>query len=178
MSSNYLIALASLLTGLGATAAAVVAAYALRAQQRVQQRQNDLENLRWLTSQYAALLPTRRRAAKSFLAGSPDEHAWREVLNFLETSGYMVREGFISVRAFSETLGQVPVGGWWYASTELIRSARERVSPHVFEHFEWLKDEVGRQWDFEPDEAWIDDFLRREAALTVLGGVEGDAADG
>lgn len=175
MSSNYLIALASLLTGLGATAAAVVAAYALRSQQRVQQRQNDLENLRFLTSQYAGLLPMRRRAAQAFLAGKPDEHALREILNFLETSGYMVREGFISVRAFSETLGQVPVAGWWYASLDLITSARERVSPHVFEHFEWLKDQIGEVWGSQPDEAWVADFIRREAALSILSADDGEA---
>lgn len=145
----------------------------MRAQQRVQQRQNDLENLRWITSQYSGLLETRRRAAQSFLDGKPDEHALREILNFLESSGFMVREGFITARTFAETLGLVPVVGWWYASEDLILSARERVSSHVFEHFEWLRDEIASAWPgFEPTEAWIDDFVRREAALSFLSGAE------
>ena len=168
MSSNSLIALASLLTGLGATAAAVVAAYALRAQQHAQQRQHDLENLHWLSGRYDALRSLRRRAAKSLLDGPHDEYALREVLNFWESCAFLVREELITVRTLFETIGQVSVPGWWYASGDVIRSLRERVSPSVFEHFEWLKDEIGTG-GIDPSKAWIDDFLRREANLPVLG---------
>jgi hypothetical protein len=167
VSSNSLIALASVLTGLGATAAAVVAAYALRAQQRGQQRQHDLENLRWLTSQYAELREMRQRAARSLLDGELDEYAIREVLNFFESCGFMVRENFITVRTFGETIGLVPTTAWWLASESVVREVRARVGPGIYEHFEWLKAELDTE-GLNPSEEWIDAFVRREATLPTF----------
>lgn len=167
MSTNGLIALASLLTGLGATSAAVVAAYALRSQQRSQQRQHDLENLRWLSNEYAALRELRQRAAAGLLDGKRDDYALREVLNFFESCGFMVREGYITAYTFSETIGAVPVPGWWYAAESVIGMGRERVSPTVFEHYEWLKDQLAGG-NGAPDSGWVKDFLRREATLSIF----------
>ena len=168
MSSDTLIALASVLTGIGALAAAVVAAYALRAQERSQQRQHDLENLRWLTNEYAGLREMRQRAAATLLDGKLGEYALREVLNFFESCGFMVREGFITAYTFSETIGQIPVPGWWHASESVIHTARERVSPSVFIHFEWLKEQMASE-PLESEPEWVNDFLRREATLPILG---------
>jgi hypothetical protein len=165
--SNTVVALASLLAALGATSAAIVAAYALRSQQRAQQRQNDLENLRWITDQYAALRPLRRRAAEGFLDGTVDEDALRDVLNFFETGGYLVREGFITEKTFDQ-VGKLTVLGWWYATESFIRDVRRRVGDDgVFEEFEWLKDRL-RVQVFEPSRAWVDGFLRREAARPAI----------
>ena len=63
------------------------------------------------------------------------------------------------------------------ASEDLIRRGRERVSSHVFEHLEWLKDEfrTTAYSDFEPDETWISEFVQREAALSIFGGDGEDA---
>ena len=74
----------------------------------------------------------RKRAAEGLLEGKRDDYALREVLNFFESCGFMVREGYITAFTFSETIGAVPVPGWWYASESVIRMGRERVSPTVF----------------------------------------------
>lgn len=168
MDSNTLIALASLLTALGAGGAAIVAAYALRAQQRGQQRQHDLENIRWITDQYASLRPLRRRAAECYLDGRVDEDALRDVLNFFEACGYLVRERFVTDKTFDQ-LGKLSVLGWWYSAEGFICNARSRTrDPGVFTEFEWLKDRL-RVEVFEPDRGWVDAFLRREAARPAVG---------
>ena len=87
MDSTLLIALASLLSGLGAATAAIIAAWTLRSQQAAQRRQHDLDNLRWITDGYERLRATRRRAAESLLDGAPPVVTLREVLNFLGTCG-------------------------------------------------------------------------------------------
>ncbi len=161
--SNVMVALASLLAGLGAAAAAIVAAYALRSQQRGQQRQHDLENLRWITDQWTKLRPLRRRAAQSYLAGGRDEDALREVLNFLETCGYLVHERFISERSF-DLIGKMLIFGWWYSAEAYIREIRERLfAPSLFAEFEWLKDRLTPEFP-DPDRESVDSFLHREAA--------------
>src|SRR3974390_863734 len=143
--SNTLIALASLLTGLGAAAAAIVAAYALRSQQRSQQRQHDLDNLRWITEQYDALRPLRRRAAEGLLAGREDTDTLRDVLNFFELCGYLIRERFMIQQTF-DMVGALSALGWWYASESFIANARSRVGgPGVYSEFEWLKNHLIEQ---------------------------------
>ena len=168
MSGTSLIALASVLTGLGATAAAVVAAYALRAQQRGQQRQHDLENLRWLTDQYAGLRGMRHRAANGLLEGTADHYALREVLNFHENCSFMVREGFITENTFARSFGQLALLGWWYSAETFIRDVRASTgAASVFEHFEWLKDRMQIE-PFDPSGRRVNDFLRREADVPIL----------
>src|SRR5438128_792945 len=121
-----MVALASLLAGLGAAAAAIVAAYALRSQQRAQQRQHDLENLRWITAQWDALRGLRRRAAEDYLDGGVDEEALRDVLNFFESCGYLVREEFITAKTFDQ-IAKLAVFGWWYGAETFIRDVRVRL---------------------------------------------------
>ena len=166
MSSSVLIALASLLTALGAAGAAIVAAYALRSQQRGEQRQHDLENHRWITDQFRGLAEMRRRAALSLLEGDVDEFALREILNFFESAAYLVRERFISERTYAQ-IGRVAAVGWWHASEPAVLEARAHVGPDLFDHFEWLKDRMQAD-GFVANDAFVEGYLRREAGLPIL----------
>jgi len=166
MSTNAVIALAGVLTGLGATSAAVVAAYALRAQQRSLQRQHDLENMRWLTDQYAGLLDQRRRAARSLLNGPPDEDALWQVINFYARCGNLIRQGFITEEAFTGRVGEFAVLGWWYSTEAMIQAARTRLGADLLADFEWLSDRM-RSNELEPDGDWVEGLLRYEAGLAI-----------
>ena len=167
MSTNAVIALGSIVTGLGATAAAVVAAAALRAQQRSQQRQHDLENLRWLTDQYAGLRESRRRAAAGFLDDSPDEEAVWQVLNYWERCAHLVRERFLTEEAFTKRISGFAVVGWWIAAEAMIRAVRERMGAELVADFEWLCDRM-RTPELDSDGVWLESFLRFEAGRPIL----------
>jgi hypothetical protein len=171
VTSSSLIALASVLTALGATAAAVVAAYALRAQQRGQQRQHDLENLRWIIGEWARLGDMRRRAASGLLAGTEDLYALREVLNFHENCSFIVREGFITESTFTATVGGLALIGWWHSAESFIENVRASTgNAHVFEHLEWLKDRLETE-PFDPNGRRLQEFLRRESDTPLVGAV-------
>lgn len=162
MDDNWLILLATVLTGLGATAAAIVAAYALRAQQRGQQRQHDVDNLRWIIEQWRALRLPRQRAAKGLLFDQPDREALRDVLNFWELCGYLVRQGFLTEKAF-DMIGAHWVLGWWCAAQKEVGAARLRYAdPELFVEFEGLKNRLQLEV-VELDAESVQSFLRTEA---------------
>ena len=161
MDSTLLIALASLLSGLGAATAAIIAAWTLRAERAARRRQHDLDNLRWITEGYDKLRADRRRAAESILDGRPQTETLRDVLNFLETCGYLVHEKFISEKSF-ELVGSMSVAAWWLASRDFVFEARRSVGPAAYVELEWLAERVlGNA--FNPPPGYLNGFLQREA---------------
>lgn len=167
MDSTLLIALASLLAGLGAASAAIIAAWTLRAERAARRRQHDLDNLRWITDGYDRLRADRRRAAESILDGTPSVEALRDVLNFLETCGYLVHEDFISEKSFA-LVGSMSVAAWWLATREFVMEVRQSVgSPGVWVELEWLAERVLAN-SFSPDAGFIKGFLQRESHRVVL----------
>lgn len=172
MDSTLLIALASLLSGLGAATAAIIAAWTLRAERVAKRRQHDLDNLRWITDGYNRLRPERRRAAQSLLDGTPQVETLRDVLNFLETCGYLVHEDFISQKSFA-LVGAMSVAAWWLACREFVVDVRHSVgSPGVWIELEWLAERV-LESSFNPDPGYIKGFLQREAERVLLPEGEG-----
>jgi hypothetical protein len=162
MDANLIIALASLLSGLGAATAAVLAAYALRAQQHGQRKQHDLDNMRWLAEEWLAIRPHRRAAAQSLLDGKPDWDSLREVFNFLETCGYLVHEDLIRVRTLDMSVGEIAVRGWWHWSKTFIQEIKANMGGAKFwDEAEWLQQ---RLEPLLPDGAWLENFLEREAS--------------
>lgn len=169
MDSTLIIALASLLSGLGAATAAVVAAYALRAQQRGQRRQHDLENMRWLMDEWNALRPERRKAAQSLLDGKPDDDSLRTLLNFLELCGYLVHQEFITPTSFGMSVGEMAVRGWWHSSQGFVDDYKRRIGGvHFWTEVAWLNDQFKAGF---PDGTWLDTFLHRQASLPDPGAV-------
>ena len=167
MDSTLLIALASLLSGLGAATAAIIAAWTLRSQQAAQRRQHDLDNIRWIADGYDRLRDARRVAAESLLDGTPKAETLRDVLNFLETCGYLVHEQFISEKSF-ELVGSMSVAAWWLASREFVIEARQRVgSPGAYVELEWLAERVLGS-SFNPAPGYVKGFLERESERVAL----------
>lgn len=174
MDSTLLIALASLLSGLGAATAAIIAAWTLRAERIARRRQHDLDNLRWITDGYDRLRSQRRRAAESLLDGSPQVETLRDVLNFLETCGYLVHEDFISEKSFA-LVGSMSVAAWWLATRDFVQEVRRSVgSPTVWVELEWLADRV-LATSFNPDPGYVKGFLQREGERLAL--PDGDGID-
>jgi hypothetical protein len=162
MNSTLLLALASLLSGLGAATAAIIAAWTLRAERAARRRQHDLDNLRWITDGYDRLRTARRRAAESILDGAPNVESVRDVLNFLETCGYLVHEDFISEKSFA-LVGSMSVAAWWLATREFVLEVRRTIgSPGVWVEFEWLAERVlaGAYTNLDP--GYVGGFLQRE----------------
>src|SRR4029077_17192514 len=85
------------LTALAAAAAALFAGLAIRSQDRAQRRQQALENFRWLNDSWNALRPQRARAARSIREDRASVTDIREVLNFLENAGYLVRSRYLDL---------------------------------------------------------------------------------
>lgn len=167
MDSTLLLALATLLSGLGAATAAVIAAWALRSQQAAQRRQHDLENIRWIAEGYDRLRDARRIAAASILDGEPRVETLREVLNFLETWGYLVHEQFITEKSFA-LVGSMSVAAWWLASRDFVREVRVNVgSPGVWIELEWLAERMLAA-AFNPDPGYLKGFLERESERIVV----------
>ena len=167
MDSTLLIALASLLSGLGAATAAIIAAWTLRSERAAQRRQHDLDNIRWITDGYNRLRPDRRRAAESLLDGTPSLESLRDVLNFLEACGYLVHEDFISEKSFA-LVGTMSVAAWWLATQEFVREVRQSLgSPGVWEELEWLAGRVLGN-SFNPDAGYVKGFLQRESHRVAL----------
>ena len=174
MDSTLLLALATLLSGLGAATAAIIAAWALRSQQAAQRRQHDLDNLRWITDGYDRLREARRKAAASLIDGTPQVETLRDVLNFLETWGYLVHEQFITEKSFA-LVGSMTVAAWWLASREFVHDVRRSVgSPGVWVELEWLAERVLNS-GFNLDPGYLTGFLQREAERVVL--ADSDAVD-
>ena len=172
MDSTLLIALASLLSGLGAATAAIIAAWTLRAERTARRRQHDLDNLRWITDGYSRLRAERRVAAASLLDGAPRVETLREVLNFLEMCGYLVHEDFISEKSFA-LVGSMSVAAWWLATREFVMEVRQTVlSPGVWVELEWLAGRVLGS-TFNPETGYLKGFLQREAERVVLPESEG-----
>jgi hypothetical protein len=162
MDTNSFIALASLLSGLGAATAAIVAAYALRTQQSGQRRQHDLENMRWISEQWDALREQRRAAARSLLNDKPDFASLRDVLNFLDTCGYLVRERIVSEKSLGHSMGLLGIRGWFHTSEAFIREQRSLAAGALFwDELEWL---AGHLEHSTPDGPWLEHFLERQAA--------------
>lgn len=172
MDSTLLVALASLLAGLGAATAAIVAAWALRSERAAQRRQHDLDNLRWITDGFNRLRAERRVAAASLLDGSPKVETLRDVLNFLEACAYLVHERYITEKSFA-MVGSMSVAAWWLASKDFVREIRISVnSPGVWIELEWLAESVvGPSFNLDP--GYIKGFLQREAGRLVLSDDDG-----
>ena len=167
MDSTLLIALASLLSGLGAATAAIIAAWTLRSERAAQRRQHDLDNLRWITDGYSRLRAERRRAAESLTDGRPQVEMLRDVLNFLETCAYLVHEDFISEKSFA-LVGSMSVAAWWLVSRDFVIEARRTVgSPGAYVELEWLAERVLAS-SFKPAPGYVKGFLERESERVVL----------
>ena len=165
MDVNLLIAIASLVSSLGVAAAAIVAAFTLREQRTAQRRQMDLENLRWLAQEWNALRSTREAAALSLINGKPSLSQIREVLNFLETVGYLVRRHLIEDETLGRAVGEIPVRGWRHWTADFIRQQREQLQGATFWlDIEWLDQHLAAQL---PDGPWLNVFLQRESGETA-----------
>lgn len=161
MDTNLLIAIASLVSSFGVGLAAIVAVITLREQRSAQRRQTDLENLRWLSDQWNGLRPVREAAARSLIDGRPSLTQIRQVLNFLETAGFLVRRRIIEDETLSRGVGEIPVRGWCHWTADFVRQQRETMGGARFwEELEWLDRYL------EPrlhDGPWLEAFLKREA---------------
>ena len=161
---NLLIAIASLVSSLGVAAAAIVAVFTLREQRTAQRRQTDLENLRWLAQEWNTLRPTRAAAALSLINGTPSLSHIREVLNFLETVGYLVRRHLIEDETLGRAVGEIPIRGWRHWTADFVRAQREQLQGATFWlDVEWLDRHLEPQL---PDGPWLKVFLQRESGET------------
>ncbi|MBV8528146.1 MAG: hypothetical protein JOZ75_07505 [Candidatus Dormibacteraeota bacterium] len=159
--NDVVLVVTSAVTALGASAAALFAGLAIRAQDRAQRRQQALENFRWLHSSWDALRPQRGRAARSLLAKKESVTDVREVLNFFETVAYLVRSQFLDLDIAENVLAASTLG-WWSAGQSVVAAGRAEYGPGIFEHLEWMHRQIH---GVAPQrEGWEERFLQREAA--------------
>jgi hypothetical protein len=149
------------LTALAAAAAALFAGLAIRAQDRAQRRQQALENFRWLTSSWDALRPQRARAARSLREDGEAVTDIREVLNFLESAGYLVRRRYLDLEV-TESVLAAQIRGWWSLGQSVVASGRAEFGPTIFEDLEWLHAQL--RFPAPQREGWRERFLSREEA--------------
>jgi hypothetical protein len=149
------------LTALAAAAAALFAGLAIRSQDRAQRRQQALENFRWLTSSWDALRPQRSRAARSLRMDQESITDIREVLNFLESAGYLVRRHYLDLEVTEAVLAP-QIRGWWSVAQSVVVSGRAEFGPTIFEDLEWLHGQLRSAPARR--EGWRERFLSREEA--------------
>lgn len=149
------------LTALAAAAAALFAGLSIRAQDRAQRRQQALENFRWLNDSWDALRPYRGRAARSIRETRESVTDIREVLNFLENAGYLVRRRYLELEIAEAVLGP-QVRGWWSVGQSVVASGRAEFGPTIFEDLEWLHTQLHLPAPHR--EGWRERFLSREEA--------------
>jgi hypothetical protein len=149
------------LTALAAAAAALFAGLAIRSQDRAQRRQQSLENFRWLNDSWDALRPQRGRAARSLLEGTESTTDIRDVLNFLENAGYLVRRQYRGLESVEAVLG-LQIQGWWRVGQSVVATGRAEFGPSIFEDLEWLHAQLRLQ--LPQREGWREGFLSREQA--------------
>lgn len=160
MDVNLLIAIASLVSGVGVATAAIVAVYTLRSQQAATRRQTELENSRWLYREWNDLRQERRAAARSLMAGKASFRHIREVLNFFETSGWLVRRHLIELETLDYFVGAIVVRGWWHWCEPFVRERRAWTKARIWGQVEWLQ---GQLESSHPDGPWLEKFLESEA---------------
>ena len=157
--TDSVLGITGFVTALAASAAALFAGLAIRAQDRAQRRQQSLENFRWLNDSWIALRPVRVRAAVGLRDGQAAISDLREVLNFLEGASSLVRRGYLDLDTVAGALAPA-AHGWWGAAAEVITEVREELGPTIFEDLEWFTQQV-------PDpvtrrEGWRERFFARE----------------
>jgi hypothetical protein len=146
-------------SALGAVAAALVAVFTLRAQQRMQIQQHNLDNYWRITDGWWALRSDRAIAARSLLAGTPSHNHVVLVLNYLERMSHLARTGEISVELVRHGLG-VTAAVYWSAAHDLIRHWRvELGNDGAYEDLEWLQPQLGAL-----SEDFVRSFLERQAS--------------
>ena len=149
------------LTALAATAAALFAGLAIRAQDRAQRRQQALENFRWLNSSWDALRPQRARAARALQNDRESVTDVREVLNFLENVGYLARRRYLDLETAEAVLAATTLG-WWAMGQSVVAQGRAEFGSSIFEDLEWLHAQL--RLAVPQREGWHHGFLSREAA--------------
>jgi hypothetical protein len=159
--SDTALVVTGVLTALAATAAAVFAGLAIRSQDRAQRRQQALENFRWLNDSWNALRPQRARAARSLREDRESVTDIREVLNFLESVGYLIRSHYLDLEVAEAGLA-LQIRGWWSAGQSVVASGRAEFGPNIFEDLEWLHGQL--HFPTGPREGWRERFLSREEA--------------
>ena len=159
--TDTVLVLTGVLTALAAAAAAVFAGLAIRSQDRAQRRQQALENFRWLNSSWDALRPQRARAARSLREDLESVTDIREVLNFLENVGYLVRRHYLDLE-LAETVLAAQLRGWWSVAQSVVASGRAEFGPTIFEDVEWLNGQL--RFPGGQREGWRERFLLREEA--------------
>lgn len=152
----------SALTALAASAAALFAGLSIRAQDRAQRRQQALENFRWLESAWDDLRPQRARAARALQQDREPTTEAREILNFLESIGFLVRRQLLDLET-AESVMAAMIRGWWILGGPVIAKGRAEFGPKVFEDLEWLHGEL--HFDTPLTEGWRERLLSREASL-------------
>ena len=158
--TDTVLIVSSVLTALAATAAALFAGVAIRSQDRAQRRQQALENFRWLNSSWDALRPQRARAARSLQNNKESTTDLREVLNFLESVGYLVRRRYLDLESAEAVLGAT-TRGWWSVGQSLVAKGRGEFGAGIFEDLEWLHGRLSIA--LPQSEGWRERFLSREA---------------
>lgn len=148
-------------TALAAAAAALFAGLAIRSQDRAQRRQQALENFRWLTSSWDELRPQRARAAHSLREDGESVTDIREVLNFLESAGYLVRRHYLDLEV-TEAVLAAQIRGWWSLGQSVVAIGRAEFGPTIFEDLEWLHAQL--RFPTPQREGWRERFLSREEA--------------
>ena len=96
-----------------------MAVFTLRAQQRMQIQQHNLDNYWRITDGWWALRADRAVAARSLLDGTPSHNHVILVLNYLECMSHLARTGEISVELVKHGLGVTAVA-YWMAAHDLI----------------------------------------------------------
>jgi hypothetical protein len=152
--------LTGVLTALAATAAALFAGLAIRAQDRAQRRQQALENFRWLTDSWNDLRPQRARAARCLREDRGAVTDIREILNFLEAAAYLVRRRYLDLD-IAEAILAAQIRGWWLVGQTVVNSGRAEFGARVFEDLEWLHTQLVFPLGHE---GWRERFLAREEA--------------
>jgi hypothetical protein len=159
--TDTVLVVTSALTALAATTAALFAGLAIRSQDRAQRRQQALENFRWLYNSWDALRSYRGRAARSLREDQVAVTDIREILNFLENVGYLVRRRYLDLE-IAEAVFAPQIRGWWSVGQSVVASGRAEFGPTIFENLEWLHAQLTLA---EPhSEGWRERFLSREEA--------------